>query len=72
MKVPVKVWITLAIVIGIGIGTGFLTVGCLIPTEKYRGEEPAIMKAIGASLLATSAAAFIAHLAGGFRDIKDD
>jgi hypothetical protein len=72
MKIPIKVWITLAIIGGIGLGTGSLTVGLLLPTSKYGGEAPPIMIAIGAMLLAASTAALIAHLAGGFRDIDNE
>jgi hypothetical protein len=66
MKVPIKVWITLAIIAGSGIGTGSLVGGIL----AGRQDERTTMIASGATLLVISAASLIAHLAGGFRDLS--
>jgi hypothetical protein len=69
VKVPIKVWITLAIIAGTGIGTGLLVAGILNAGHQ---DERVTMIAGGATLLVISGASLIAHLAGGFRDIRED
>ena len=70
MHVPLKARITLAIVVGIGTGTGALIYGHLL--SDHESDRVALLAAAGAALLAASVSAFIAHLAGSFREIEDD
>jgi hypothetical protein len=69
MGIPTKVFISIAIIGGIAIGTGMLVFGVLM-TLDYRDDHAGVIGA-GASLLAGSVSALVAHLAGGFRDLDD-
>ncbi len=69
MGIPVRVMITLAMIVGIGAGTGMLTFGILLELD-YRDEHAGLI-AFGGTLLSASVAAMVAHLAGGFRDLDD-
>jgi hypothetical protein len=64
-----KVIITLIIVVGIGVGTGALIYGILL-AQKY-SSDPATFTAWGSAILASSVAALVAHLCGGFRDLDN-
>ena len=70
MYIPVRARITLAIIAGIGVGTGAVAFAAML--SNHESEHVATVGAVGAALLAASVAALIAHLVGGFRDIKDD
>ena len=67
MPLPARVIITLAIILGIGVGTGALVYGIM-----FSGLDSEAFIAWGAAILASSVAALIAHLAGGFRDLDED
>lgn len=67
---PVKVFITVLIILGIGVGTGGLVFGILEAVGATRVDVNGVI-AGGAAVLATSLSALIAHLAGGFRDLDD-
>ena len=69
MGIPVRVLITLAIVLGIAFGTGLLSFGALM-ASSYRDDQAGFI-AGGSALLVGSIAAMVAHLAGGFRDLDD-
>jgi len=66
-----RVLITLAIISGIGVGTGALVFGTLMLMFSSSMDEEATFVASGSALLASSAAALVAHLWGGFRDLDD-
>jgi hypothetical protein len=66
-----RVFITLAIIAGIGLGTGALVFGTLMLMFSLSMDEEATFVAAGSALLTSSAAALVAHLWGGFRDLDD-
>jgi len=67
-----RVIITLLIIAGIGVGTGALVFGLTV--HSYTRSDEATITAIGSMILASSLAALVAHLSGGFRDLdrRDD
>jgi hypothetical protein len=66
-----RVFITLAIIAGIGLGTGALVFGVLMLIFSSGMDEEVTFVAAGSALLTSSAAALVAHLSGGFRDLDD-
>ncbi len=67
-----RVFITLAIIAGIGLGTGALVFGILMLIFSSGMDEEVTFVAAGSALLTSSAAALVAHLWGGFRDLDQD
>jgi hypothetical protein len=67
-----RVIITLLIIVGIGVGTGALVFG--LTANHYTKSDEATITAIGSMILASSLAALVAQLGGGFRDLdrRDD
>jgi len=63
-----RVIITLLIIAGIGIGTGALVFG--LTASHYSRSDDATITAMGSAILASSLAALVAHLSGGFRDLE--
>jgi len=70
MHVPIRVIVTLVIILGIGAGTGSLVFGLL--GAGGQSFDADAFTAWGAAGLAASVAALIAHLTGGFRGLDDD
>src|SRR5690349_21446948 len=77
--IPIKAKITLLIIVGIGLGTGGTIYGlvglCLGISHSYllttAQEHILASLAFGGGLLAASVAALVAHLRGGFREVRD-
>jgi hypothetical protein len=67
-----RLFVTLAIIAGVGLGTGALVFGVTMMTfHGYNVEEEATIASTGAALLAASAAALVARLAGAFKQLDD-
>jgi hypothetical protein len=69
MKIPIKIWIALAIIITGGMGTCLAMFGIL---STGGSDEKATRIAGGAALLFMSVALFVAYLAGAFQDIREE
>jgi hypothetical protein len=69
MYIPLKAKITIGIIAGIGVGAGALAYGLAV--QSLEPPAPSYM-AVGAAALIGSVTALIAHLAGGFRDVRDE
>ena len=67
---PPKLVIVLVIIIALCLGAGTLTYGLTL--ENYRhNDEQAFFTAVGAGILASSSAALVTLLLGGFRGLDD-
>ena len=70
MRFPMRAKITVLIIAGLGVGTGGLVLGLLLPERGP--DSPATFIAGGSAILAASVSAFVAHLAGAFKEIEND